>query len=146
MESSCGLIRRLLQWWIRNNDKKQPLLVANREAEFLDSTTADQWNHVYGVKNPADLGTRAFSYTELMGSDWREGPLWLKDEDWIPHMGQILTDDYQQVDDIFEVATDGEAGAFLGALASKPIYWERFSQFNCLKFMVMRILKMLAKC
>ena len=45
--------------------------------------------------------------------------------------------------DHFEVATDSETQVFLGALVSKPIDWERFSQFNCLKFIVMRILKTL---
>ena len=52
--------------WIRYNDKKQPVFVAKRVAEISDSTTVDQWSHIDGVKNPADLGTRGISYPELM--------------------------------------------------------------------------------
>ena len=51
---------------IRNNDKKQPVFVANKVAEFLDFTTVDQWNHIDGVKNPVDLRTRGISYPKIM--------------------------------------------------------------------------------
>ena len=60
--------------------KKQPTFVANRVAEILDSSTVDQWRHIAGADNPADLGTRRFSINELMQSDWINGPDWLKSE------------------------------------------------------------------
>ena len=131
---------------IKNNDKKQPVFVANRVAEIFNSTTVDQGNHIDCVKNPADLRTRGISYPELMESHWLQGLLWLKDEDWILHIDQKLTNEHLKVDDLFEGATDSETQAFLGELASRPVDWGRFSQFNCLKFMMSRILKMLPKC
>ena len=131
--------------WIRNNDKKQPVFVANRVAEILDSTTVDQWNHIDGVKNPADLGTRGIGYPELMESDWLQGAHWLKQEDWISFIGQGLIDEQQQVDDHFEDGTASEEQMFVGLLTLKVIDWKRFSQFNRLRFTIMRILKLLPK-
>ena len=102
--------------WIRNNHKKQPVFVANRIAERLNSTTVDQWNHIDGVKNPADLGTRGISYPELMPSDWLQGLHWLKQEDWISLIGQGLIEERQQVDDYFEDGTVSEEQMFVGLL------------------------------
>ena len=131
--------------WIRNIDRKQPVFVANRVAEVLDSTTVDQWNHINGVKNPADLGTRGISYPELMESDWLQGPHWLKQEDWISLIGQGLIEEQQQVDNHFEDGTASEQQMFVGLLTLKVIDWKIFSQFNRLKFMIMRILKLFSK-
>ena len=39
--------------------RKQQAFVANRVAEILDTTNDWQWNHVSGINNPADMGTRA---------------------------------------------------------------------------------------
>ena len=44
--------------WLHGVDKKEPVFVANRVAEILDSSTIDQWRHVEGTLNPADIGTR----------------------------------------------------------------------------------------
>ena len=131
--------------WIRINDKKQPVFVANTITGILDSTTVDQWNHIDGVKSPADLGTRGISYPELMESDWLHGPHWLKQEDWISPFGQGLIDEQQQVNDHFEDGTESEELMFVGLLILKMVDWKRFSQFNRLKFMIKRILKLLPK-
>ena len=84
--------------WIRNNDKKQPVFVANIVSESLNSTTVDQWNQIVGVKNPTDMGARGISYPEVMESAWLQGPLLLQDEDWISHIDQILTNEDQHVE------------------------------------------------
>ena len=34
------------------------MFVANRVAEVLELTTADEWYHVHSADNPADAGTR----------------------------------------------------------------------------------------
>ena len=131
--------------WIRNNDKKQPVFVANRVAEILESTTVDQWNYIDGVKNPADLGTRGISYPELVESDLLQGRHRLKQEDWISLIGQGLIDEQQQVDDQFEDGIASEEQITVGLLTLKVIDWKRFSQSNRLKDMIMRILKLLTK-
>ena len=43
--------------------------VANRVAEILDTTNVSHWNHVSGINNPADIGTRAINVDELKRSE-----------------------------------------------------------------------------
>ena len=64
--------------WIRWSIEKQPTFVANRVAKVLDSSTVDEWHHVAGAKNPADLGTRGLNFDEVASSNWIQGPEWLK--------------------------------------------------------------------
>ena len=67
--------------WIHSLDK-QPVFVANRVAEILDLTTADEWNYVKSSENPADAGTRGLSAKTLLDSSWLKGPEFLKTPDW----------------------------------------------------------------
>ena len=60
--------------WLHGADKKQPVFVANRVAEIPDRSTIDQWRHVEGTLNPADIGTRGKSVHELEKSEWFIGP------------------------------------------------------------------------
>ena len=60
--------------WLHGADKKQPVFVANRVAEILDSSTIDQWRLVEGTLNPADIGTRGKSVLELEKSEWFTRP------------------------------------------------------------------------
>ena len=53
---------------------KQPIFVANRICEKLESTSVDQWHHVATADNPADAGTRGMSADALKGSSWLCGP------------------------------------------------------------------------
>ena len=64
--------------WLKTSDKKHPIFVANRVAEILENTTIDQWHHVAGVNNPADLGTRGLKAEELSAGPWLDGPNWLR--------------------------------------------------------------------
>ena len=53
----------VLQWL--NSTSKQPVFVANRVAEILESTSIDQWFHVLSGDNPVDTGTRGISADSL---------------------------------------------------------------------------------
>ena len=70
----------VLQWI--HSLHKQPVFVANRVAEILDLTTADEWNYVKSSENPADAGTRGLSAKTLLDSSWLKGPEFLKTSDW----------------------------------------------------------------
>ena len=61
---------------------KQPVFVANRVAEILELTTADEWYHVQSAGNPADAGTRGLSAKALLQSSWLTGPKSLKTNEW----------------------------------------------------------------
>ena len=66
---------------INSSHRKQQLFVANGVADVLDKSDASQWNHVNGINNPADLGTRAIEVDQLKKSEWLTGPAWLKQPD-----------------------------------------------------------------
>ena len=67
-------INEILHWsdlstflqWLQAAHKKQQVFVANRAAELLENSSMDQWRHVKGVENPADIGNRGMSIEGLM--------------------------------------------------------------------------------
>ena len=62
-------VDRILHWAdsttvlqsIHASNNKQSVFVANRVAEILEYSTIDQWLHVEGKLNPADIGTRGMT-------------------------------------------------------------------------------------
>jgi hypothetical protein len=69
--------------WIRRNDE-WGTFVGNRVKQINELSVADEWSHVPGKWNPADLPSRGCSPKQLLQSKWWEGPSWLKkrEEDW----------------------------------------------------------------
>ena len=119
--------------WLHGADKKQPVFVANRVAEILDSSTIDQWRHVEGTLNPADIGTRGKSVHELEKSEWFTGPAWLqeKEDAWPQTSPQLFQQKTEDIEQVFEVVSE-----------EKDIDWEKFGSFRrttrifayCLRF------------
>ena len=70
----------MLQWL--HSLEKQPVFVANRVAEILELTTADEWYHVQSADNPADAGSRGLSAKAFLQSSWLTGPKFLKTNEW----------------------------------------------------------------
>ena len=52
--------------WLQAAHKKQKMFVANRAAELLENSSMDQWRHVKGVENPADIGTRYSTFNQIL--------------------------------------------------------------------------------
>ncbi|CAL8087563.1 unnamed protein product [Orchesella dallaii] len=79
--------------WIRRHDH-WGAFVGNRVAEILKTTEYNQWRHVPGDLNPADLPSRGCSPEELLKSRWWEGPTWLKDDrsTW-PHSEEPINEE-----------------------------------------------------
>ena len=77
-------------YWIENR-KKWKQVVQHRVNEILMRTSKDQWRHVPGKEDPADLGTRGVDPSQLKNSKlWWFGPAWLtKDEKERPMKFQI---------------------------------------------------------
>ena len=68
-------------YWVRNQSREFKPFVANRVGEIQKTTSPEQWRHVPGTINPADLPTRGISATALAESKvWLEGPAFLKDD------------------------------------------------------------------
>ena len=61
-------------YWI-SCQKPRKVFVENRVAAILQSSRVDQWRHVRGEDNPADLGTRGLSLASLTSCvTWWQGP------------------------------------------------------------------------
>jgi hypothetical protein len=68
--------------WIRSESRTFKQFVANRVGEIHRATDPEQWRHVPGELNPADLPTRGMSALELAKSElWIEGPGFLKTDE-----------------------------------------------------------------
>ena len=81
----------LVLQYVSNTTHRFKTFVANRITEILDATERNQWNHVPGKLNPADIVSRGvIDPTQLMvvdeeGSSWLNGPGFLqKNEDQWP--------------------------------------------------------------
>ena len=69
----CGWIKGKTKW-------KQ--FVQNRVLEIRRITGKDNWRHIPGLENPADLVSRGSSLVRLLESQlWRCGPSWLSTDD-----------------------------------------------------------------
>ena len=86
----------------------------------------DQWRHVKGVENPADIGTRGISIKGLRESVWLNGPACLqKDEDDLPKAWC----QENEVEAISTAATETQV--------EQTFDWNRYSSFNKIRnFMV----------
>ncbi|UYV72138.1 hypothetical protein LAZ67_9001944 [Cordylochernes scorpioides] len=71
-------------YWIQQQQENWAQFVSNRVKEITTLTKSEDWNHVAGEHNPADLPSRGECPSKFTKSGWWEGPKWLqeKKEDW----------------------------------------------------------------
>ncbi len=66
-------------FWIYNQGEWKNF-VQHRVNEILRLSRKEDWGHVAGKENPADIGSRGANASELNANDlWWEGPTWLKE-------------------------------------------------------------------
>ena len=121
-------LEKILHWtnsstvlqWLQTAHKKQQVFVANRAAEILENSSMDQWRHVKGFENPADIGTRGMSIGGLKESVWLNGPAWLQadEEKWPKPWCQENELETEQVTAVAETKLD------------QLFDWRRYSTFN----------------
>ena len=64
--------------WLPSAHEKQQVVVANRAGEILDQSTVHKWRRVKGTLNPAYIATRGVIGSQLLESEWLNGPACLK--------------------------------------------------------------------
>ena len=119
--------------WIRSSNEKQPTFVANRAAEIHDTSTVDEWHHVEGAKNPADLGTRGLSFDDIANSNWIKGPDWL--------LKPILLNE----DNRLPAQQDMNVQVYVANEVIGVVDWKRFNQYNRLRRTIAWILSLARK-
>ena len=74
--------------YIKNTKNRLKIFVANRVAEILESSDPEDWAHVPGDINPADMLTRGIvDPTKLIGTRWFIAPEFLeKEEEMWPNL------------------------------------------------------------
>ena len=77
-EKHCWTDSKVTLAWIQNDPHKWKTFVANRVHEIHSLTDQNQWHHIPGVENPADLLTRGIPAEGLVMSSqkdfWFQGP------------------------------------------------------------------------
>ena len=84
-------------FWIYNNAEWKQF-VQHRVNEILTLTNKEDWGHVPGTDNPADIGPRGVSALFLKSSNlWWEGPTWLSgsESEWPTFSPQADTADIE---------------------------------------------------
>ena len=82
--------------YIKNTNSRMKVFVANRVTEILELSSADQWNHVPGAQNPADVLSRGVIDPEkLTTGSWFTGPDFLleDEENWPSRLIEDLSPD-----------------------------------------------------
>ena len=88
VRSACRLHWDSIHFWtdsmivlhyIRNTSSRFATFVANRISEIRDHSTLEQWNHVVGALNPADLVSRETVFDDASLSEWFNGPMFLQE-------------------------------------------------------------------
>ena len=134
--------------WLGSLDK-QPIFVANRVSEILESTTVDQWFHVPTADNPADAGTRGMSAENLRTSSWLTGPSFLFTSHFPFQPSTSIRDSLQTKPSLHNSQKDVTEPqmAFAGnTMQPEKIFdFDRYSSFNKLVRITAYLLRILPK-
>jgi hypothetical protein len=111
-------------YWIRKNEN-WATFVYNRVQEIRKLSNPEDWRHISGDHNPADLPSRGCSPKKLVGSNWWKGPDWLRSRenhwptsDIQPDMLVVMAEKKKNV--VSHLSTENDA----------PWYAGRFSSFR----------------
>ena len=136
----------VLQWL--HSLEKQPVFVANRVAEILELTTADEWYHVQSADNPADAGTRGLSAKTLLQSSWLKGPDFLKTNQWPFRPSEDFRQKLKQVkpDPTDKLVTDSSSILCETQVAiAKTFEWQKYCSYEKLLRIAAYVLRLLPR-
>lgn len=66
--------------WLSNSIESFPRYITSRRDRICRITDVSQWEYISRESNPADIGTRPISLSQLDSSDWVRGPKFLHSE------------------------------------------------------------------
>ena len=135
--------------WLGSLDK-QPIFVANRVSEILESTTVDQWFHVSAADNPEVAGTRGMSAENLRTSSWLTGPSFLLTSHFPFQPSTGIRDSLQTKPSLYnsrkDVTTEPEVAFAVNTTQPEKIFdFDRYSSFNKLIRIAAFLLRILPK-
>ena len=111
--------------YICNSTKRFHVFVANRVGFIQSHTTANQWSHIDGKKNPADIASRGANPSQMKESNWLQGPTFLQDKGKTNVARGIyeVNDEDKEVKKIVSLSTVSTSSFYVDHLS-------RFSSFN----------------
>ena len=85
--------------YISNVKRRFKVFVANRVTEILELSDKEQWNHIKGTANPADVLSRGVLDPRKLLGEWFEGPhfLYEDEESWERTTVGELDDDNAEI-------------------------------------------------
>ena len=79
--------------YLRNKEKRFSRYVTARVETIQRLSNVDQWTYVSSTENPADIASRAHDPSQLLETNWFEGPKFLRTSDADPSPVQIPSPD-----------------------------------------------------
>jgi hypothetical protein len=78
IESCFWVDSEIVLNYIYNDSRRFHVFVSNRVSEIRNLTKPEQWQHISGSENPADVITRGQQPLDLVNGDWIGGPKFLQ--------------------------------------------------------------------
>ncbi|XP_054707113.1 uncharacterized protein LOC129216917 [Uloborus diversus] len=132
--------------WLTSEPRRWQPFVANRVAQIQELTPNVHWNHVSGLENPADCGTRGIPPTKLERCDlWFNGPDWLRSSTF-PNGG---FEDNPELQKDMSVEAKGTSKLVMLQVVDasfKAEFFQKFSSWNKLKRVVAYCLRFGKNC
>ena len=123
----------IVLYWITQDYRPLHVSVRNSVIQIRRFSLPEQWFHIDGIRNIADLGTRTASIDEIMpGSPWQEGPDWMSapfNEMNLKTCADITLSPEEKKDAVKEMKAPDISGMFFADMVSKLAERYAFSKY-----------------
>ncbi|XP_076853956.1 uncharacterized protein LOC143509279 [Brachyhypopomus gauderio] len=132
---------RVVLGYVSNEARRFHVFVANRVQRIRETTDPQQWHYVDTNENPADHASRGLRVSELINSNWFQGPkfLWEKELKIEQEMSELVVGDPEVKAVQVLISLAERQDSFLRRLS-------RFSKWTTVVNVVARIHRLAIKC
>lgn len=124
----CYTDSQIVLGYIANEVKRFQTYVANRVNQIRELSKVNQWLHVSGETNPADMASRGCTVKQLVSSRWLKGPEFL----WVSELSTEVTR-FSVAEDDPEVKTAKVVNRVMSSMECNLLqYVEKFSTWKSL--------------